>query len=88
MSANPKYPKSLTWTTLSNDPLVYESLAGPRFEYHVTVADDGEIRGQKCFDVRQIWVSDVAQSYDEAKRFCEAHYAEYLEGISNESPAS
>jgi len=67
-------PENLTWRTLSRDPLVYEAKAAPRVEYHVTIADDGEIRGQRCFGFRQTWMSDVAQSYDDAKRLCNDHF--------------
>ncbi|MCK5750853.1 MAG: hypothetical protein KAH44_31840 [Oricola sp.] len=64
----------LQWRVLGHDPLVLEAKAAPKVEYHVTIADDGEIRGQRCYGWRQTWVSDVAQSYDEAKQFCNDHF--------------
>lgn len=69
----PETSSPLNWHILSHNPFVLEAEQIGKIEYHVTIADDGEIRGQMCRGFRQVWVSDPASSYDEAKSFCEQH---------------
>lgn len=66
----------LEWRNWRTEPLVCEAKPEPDTEYHVTIADDGKIRGQRLLNWRQVWVSDEAKSYEEAKVMCQSHWDE------------